>query len=406
MKLIRSNRFYRWSLVANFLTQFGSALYNIVFVIYVATTFNSKLLISLANIIIMVPVLFQLWIAQKADETKEKANWIVRIGWIQGLFFLIIAGLTGQVTYFAFSVICLLNVLTDCLASYHSNLFMPMISHQIPSDELVTAYSGFNIVAYLCAIGGQILGVWLLSFTHQNFSLIAIINAISFILSAALLYFIRNDLKHDPVIPQKKHSFLKKINNTYQLARMTFSENGDISFTSLFVSLVIFNVLSSSVLPILNIFYMNHQLFKFSYADTILFMQMTGIVCALVGNSRPKGLFAEKSLSFILKLQMIIIVFIGLAGILQLPSITIILLYGFVSYLTGKFNPKINAFWAKHIPESQLAQVRSLISTIVMIALPTGTAIFSGLSVYNLTLTWIIYLILSIIPSFIVFIKM
>ena len=406
MRLIKSNRFYRWSLLANFLTQFGSSLYNIVFVVYVATTFRSKLLVSLSNIIIMVPVLFQLWIAQKADETGDKAKWLIRVGWLQGLFFFIVASLTGQVTFFAFSIICLMNVLTDCLASYHGNLFMPMVSHQIPTDDLVSAYSGFNIVAYMCAIGGQTLGVWLLSLSHQNFALIAIINAVSFILSSVVLFSIREELQHDPVTPQTKYSFWKKLQNTYQLARKTFAENGDLSFTSLFASLVILNVLSSAVLPILNIFYLNHQLFKLSYADTILLMQMVGIVGALVGNARPRGLFADKSLSFILKFEVLVIVLIAVAGLLHLPSSTIIILYGFDAYLTGKFNPKINAFWAEHIPENQLAQVRSLISTIVMIALPIGTAIFSGLSVYSLLLTWFIFLVLALIPCSIIFLKL
>lgn len=405
MRLIKSNRFYRWSLFANFLTQFGSSLYNIVFVVYVATAFHSKLLVSLSNIIIMVPVLFQLWIAQKADETRDKAKWIVRVGWIQGLFFFIVAGLTGQVTFFAFSIICLMNVLTDCLASYHGSLFMPMVSHQIPNDDLVSAYSGFSIVAYICAIGGQTLGIWLLSLSQQNFTLIAIINALSFILSSVVLFSIRKELQHDPVTPQTKHSFLKKLQKTYQLARKVFAENADLSFISLFASLVILNVLGSAILPILNIFYLDHQLFNLSYANTILLMQMIGIAGAIIGNARPRGLFADKSLSFILKIEVLVIVLIALAGILQLPSLTIILLYGLEAYLTGKFNPKINAFWAKHIPEGQLAQVRSLISTMVMVSIPIGTAVFSGLSVYSMLLTWFIFLVLALIFCYIVFVK-
>lgn len=406
MKLIKSNRFYRWSLLANFLTQFGSALYNIVFVVYVAMTFQSELLVSIANVMNMVPVLFQLWIAQKADETVEKAKWLVRIGWLQALFFFIVAGLTGQVTFFAFSMICLMNVLTDCLAIYHGNLFMPMVSHQIPTDDLVAAYSGFNIVGYICAIGGQTIGVWLLSVTNQNFALVAFINAISFILSSMVLFSVRKELQHDPVVPQAQKSFLKKLQKTYQLAKKTFAEKGDLSFVSLFASLIILNVLSSAILPILTIFYMNHQLFELSYANTILLMQMVGIAGALLGNARPRGFFADKSLGFILKIQVLNVLLIAVAGLLQLPSLTIILVYAFEAYLTGKFNPKINAFWAEHIPESQLAQVRSLISTIVMIAIPVGTALFSGLSVYSLPLTWFVFLVLALVPCFIVFRKM
>ena len=46
MNLVKENRFIRYSMIANFFNQFGSSLYNIVFIIYVATTFHSKLYIN------------------------------------------------------------------------------------------------------------------------------------------------------------------------------------------------------------------------------------------------------------------------------------------------------------------------------------------------------------------------
>ena len=131
MNLVKENRFIRHSMIANFFNQFGSSLYNIVFIIYVATTFHSKLYISVANMIIMVPIFFQLWIAQKADETELKSKWIIRIGWIQGCFFFVIAFLTGKVSLFAFSIICFLNIISDCLSCYQSSLYTPIFSHQV-----------------------------------------------------------------------------------------------------------------------------------------------------------------------------------------------------------------------------------------------------------------------------------
>ena len=115
MNLLKENRFIRYSMIANFFNQFGSSLYNIVFIIYVATTFHSKLYISVANMIIMVPIFFQLWIAQKADETELKSKWIIRIGWIQGCFFFVIAFNWKGITFCFFD---------NLFFKYHIGLFI------------------------------------------------------------------------------------------------------------------------------------------------------------------------------------------------------------------------------------------------------------------------------------------
>ena len=391
MNLVKENRFIRYSMVANFFNQFGSSLYNIVFIIYVATTFHSKLYISVANMIIMVPIFFQLWIAQKADETELKSKWIIRIGWIQGCFFFVIAFLTGKVSLFAFSIICFLNIISDCLSCYQSSLYTPIFSHQVHEEQLLEAYSLNNIIGYICVIGGQTTGVWILNATHQQFKVIAILNAISFILSSLIFWSIKDDLRHGQVLESSKTTFFKKIKATYQLAIQTFNENEKVSFRWMFVCIVLMNVLSTAISPILLIYYLDHSLFRFSYGESILLLQIVGLVFGILGNLHPEGYFAQKSLVSILKMSTVVLVVTGFIGILNLPSIFIILLSGGDAFLTGKFNPKLSAFWAKSIPENQLAQVRTLISTVVMAAIPLGTVVFSALASYSVKLSWFVF---------------
>ena len=111
----------------------------------------------------------------------------------------------------------------------------------------------------------------------------------------------------------------------------------------------------------------------------------------ILGNLHPEGYFAQKSLVSILKMSTVVLVVTGFIGILNLPSIFIILLSGGDAFLTGKFNPKLSAFWAKSIPENQLAQVRTLISTVVMAAIPLGTVVFSALASYSVKLSWFVF---------------
>ena len=42
------------------------------------------------------------------------------------------------------------------------------------------AYSINQLLSMVCSISGQALGVWLLAISHQNFALVASINAVAF----------------------------------------------------------------------------------------------------------------------------------------------------------------------------------------------------------------------------------
>ena len=42
------------------------------------------------------------------------------------------------------------------------------------------AYSFNQLLSMVCSISGQALGVWLLAISHQNFALVASINALTF----------------------------------------------------------------------------------------------------------------------------------------------------------------------------------------------------------------------------------
>lgn len=116
MKLFLKNTFYRYSTLASFFNQFGSAIYNLVFVIYVSNTYHSPLLINIANIITMVPFLFQIWIGQKAGQTSNRAHYLLGIGLTQTLYFILVAWFTKQVNFLAFVLICLLNIFSDYLS--------------------------------------------------------------------------------------------------------------------------------------------------------------------------------------------------------------------------------------------------------------------------------------------------
>lgn len=72
MRLFFKNKIYHLLTVSRFLNTIGSSLYNIVFVVYAATVFHSKIMLSIANVTMGVPTLFTIWIGIKADQTQAK----------------------------------------------------------------------------------------------------------------------------------------------------------------------------------------------------------------------------------------------------------------------------------------------------------------------------------------------
>ena len=74
MRLFFKNKIYHLLTVSRFLNTIGSSLYNIVFVVYAATVFHSKIMLSIANVTMVVPTLFTIWIGIKLTKLKLKRN--------------------------------------------------------------------------------------------------------------------------------------------------------------------------------------------------------------------------------------------------------------------------------------------------------------------------------------------
>ena len=99
-----------------------------------------------------------------------------------------------QASFFAFSTLCLINVISDVASDFAGGLRMPLVKEKVAEPDLMEAYSFSQFITYISAIGGQAFGVWLLGMSTQNFSLVAGINAIFFLVSALILFLGRAEL--------------------------------------------------------------------------------------------------------------------------------------------------------------------------------------------------------------------
>ena len=86
-----------------------------------------------------------------------------------------VAILTKSSTYIAFSTVCPINILSDTISDYRSGLQMPILKKNIADVDMMEAFFFHTTLTYLCNLAGQALGVWLLTVSNQNFTLVALI---------------------------------------------------------------------------------------------------------------------------------------------------------------------------------------------------------------------------------------
>lgn len=158
-----------------------------------------KFAVATANLIVLVPTLFTIFVGIQADKTVHKSAWLIRFGYLQALLFILVAFLTKSISYLAFSLVCLMNILSDVISDYRSGLQMPILKKNVAEENLMEAFSFTQMITFICNLIGQALGVWLLAASNQNFALVALLNALAFLLSSSILYIVRNRLTHETV---------------------------------------------------------------------------------------------------------------------------------------------------------------------------------------------------------------
>ena len=208
MKVFLRNIFFRNLVLSSFFDDLGSTIYNLVFVVFAASMANSKLAVGVASFIQYIPTICSLFIAMQADKTKNKKLWLLLLGYIQAVLFIMVAFLSKENSWLVFSIVCFINILSDCIAEYRRGLVLPMFQSHIPEEDLMEAYSFDQVISQITLISGQTLGVWLLTISHNNFFFLATINAISFLLSSMVLLKIQRQLTHPEVNYSQENGFI------------------------------------------------------------------------------------------------------------------------------------------------------------------------------------------------------
>lgn len=397
MNLFFKNRVYRTLTISRLLNSMGSSLYNIVFVIYAANMYRSKVFISLANITMVIPTIFTVFIGIKADNTKNKRKFLILTGIIQSILFTIVSFIINETTLLVFSIVSLFNIVSDVLSDYSNGLKMPIIKKNVKKSDLIEAYSFTQFISYICELSGQAIGVWLLSISQNNFSIIAFINALSFFLSICVLIPILKKLTYEKVSRIKKETLFKQLSDMFINIKTIFnSSNNTTNFIQLLIAILLLNAIGGSITAIYNIFLLNTKILNLSYSQSLLTIEVVLVGGILIGSLTPHDYFSNLSIDKLLKITAVLFVLVGFSNLLHFYPIIGIILLSFATYLSGKVNPKINSLLLISLPSNVLARTSNFLSLLFTLSIPIGTAIFSFVSSWSITATWLIFTIISI----------
>lgn len=395
------NKVYRHLLLSRILDNLGASLYNIVFVVYAATCFKSQIIVSIANITMMIPTLFSLLVGIRADKTKQKGRWLITCGFVQASLFTLVGFIINKPSLLVFAIVCLVNIISDCLSDYANGLRLPILQKQVAKEDLVSAYASSQFAIYICNLLGQTLGIWLLTIANQQFAFIAFINALSFILASLVLFPIRQDLTYQhTALKEEISSSSKQGKDLFLQVKTIFQEQESVHFIPLLLSIMLINMLASAMTSIYNIILLKKPLLGLSYSQGVLMVEVAMIGGLLVGSLSTRDYFAKRSLKTLVSLAGVMLLLTGLSQLFSLPAIFSLLFLFITCFLSGKVNPKLNALLLSQLPSQVLARVSSFLTLLFTLSSPLGVVIFSFITPFSEKLTWLLFTGLAFLSVF------
>ncbi|AEA00552.1 hypothetical protein HMPREF9243_0739 [Aerococcus sp. Group 1] len=358
-------------------------------------------MVGLANIVMVIPSLFTVFVGIRADNTIDKKKYLILSGFIQAILFTFVALIINQATLLIFSIVSFVNISSDILSDYSNGLKMPMIQKYVNQNDLMEAYSFTQLITFICNLSGQALGVWLLTFSNNNFSQVAFINALSFLIAVGLIFPIVKELDLNKVSKESHQSkaLIKEIIPIFTQIKQLFNQSTGLNFVHLLVAVLLLNSLGGSTTAIYNIFLLKEELFNMSYSQSLLVVETVTVSGILLASLSPHDYFSQLAIDQLLRLTATTFILMGLANFLHFPLIVGLCFLGFAAYLAGKINPKINALLMSRVPSQFLARTSNFLSLLFTLSIPLGTAIYSLLATWNLTMTWLLFTSTGILVS-------
>ncbi|MDF7682338.1 MFS transporter [Lactobacillus sp. ESL0679] len=377
MGIFLKNKNYRKLSFASWLSSAGDILFYLALMTYASKLHNYTLAISLISITEAIPRLIESLSGYYADRTKNKFKMIVWLAIIRFILYLIVGLLfvTNIAGWNLILIVIGINFISDISGMYSGGLTTPLIVNLVGQNEVAEATGFTNGISQIISTVAQFVGSVLL--LYLSYSNLAIVNALTF-LFAGLLYasvghnYLKTHPQEDVAVNQQgffttlKSSFsqIKKANGLLTVISVIALLNGILMTLEPLISIVVAG---------------NKSMLIGTYTFTIALIGAVDSIGFALGSAIGTIIFKKASLFVISLIDTIISAGTTLA-IINKNIIATLIFITLLSFFAGVASPKMMQWLVSSVDRTILSSSVGALNTILQIAGPLMTAIFTSIA--------------------------
>ncbi len=379
LKEILKNKTWVTLEIADLISNFGDVIYYLALLNYVLQIDNSNVGIAMINLSETLPIFFTFILGYLADKSRNRVNTIITTLIIRTSMYVFVGILIGfEPSLLIVALASLANFISDVLGQYENWLYYPIRKRLIPHKDREQVMAFTQSVSSSFNIGFKALGGVLI--IYLTFEQLAFINAVSFLVSLALILSIKPKLhalyteKTSDNSSDNRNRIVKLGAELKETIKLLWKMDG-IPETLLLIPIL--NAALAIVTPLVVLMLSNDENFALiSDEITIATLAVTLTIARLCGATAT--IFSLQKLKLVSAVKLALgcscFIFVGIF----MHNIYIVLVANFLSeFLCGSIDPKMGAFIFNNLDEDKLATSFSGITTYFQLGDILSKTVFS-----------------------------
>ena len=125
-------------------------------------------------------------------------------------------------------------------------------------------------------------------------------------------------------------------------------------------------------------------------------LQLITLLAVIISSLTGNDYFGKQSLPRLMMWVTLGASLVGLSNLLNQVLLGMLFVF-FTMYISGKISPKISSMLLKNLAPEVLSRTSNFLGLLFTLSIPVGTACFSLVAVWDIQLTWILFVGLSLI---------
>lgn len=350
----------------------GISFFNIVLLLLAKDTGNETFWVALVSIAASIPGVLSMFLGRIAGKIKNKTNTIISLTLLQSIMYAIL-GFFFESTAYVIIIAIIINLFSDIIGILVGLLRMIIIQNKV-SPELQQQTLGINqSIGLIMQPIGQSIGLAYIDMTG-NYVGGSIINALTFLISAIILFLYRDSLKYQfakkgDINTEGKQS----IRLFYKQAMQVFGKITGLPIVNIVLSLILLNSLGAGVDGILNLYVLeNPSISPFSFGITIVLINIVYVVGSVLGSVIVNDFFKQTSFKNLILISTCFLALLFICILFNFKIIYVFLSLFGLTYILGKSNPKLYAMLMKSTDSTTLSSILGILNSSLTIAAPIG----------------------------------